>query len=115
MWTWVQKLNFRMGHGTKSLAKEKQLLKQINVSQKEGVSLFSSLEEEYHMLPEYVRLNIKVCLELVIYTLYVFLFCVFFFFFLWTVETVFMAALRETASDQSEKYSSIPPKTSPTT
>ncbi|PQM37767.1 uncharacterized protein Pyn_02556 [Prunus yedoensis var. nudiflora] len=30
MWTWVQKLNFRMGHGTKSLAKEKQLLKQIN-------------------------------------------------------------------------------------
>ncbi|VVA11774.1 PREDICTED: proton [Prunus dulcis] len=53
MWTWVQKLNFRMGHGTKSLAKEKQLLKQINVSQKEGVCLFSSLEEEYHMLPEY--------------------------------------------------------------
>ncbi|BFG18114.1 hypothetical protein CerSpe_043880 [Prunus speciosa] len=48
-----RKLNFRMGHGTKSLAKEKQLLKQINVSQKEGVSLFSSLEEEYHMLPEY--------------------------------------------------------------
>ncbi|CAB4296635.1 unnamed protein product [Prunus armeniaca] len=48
-----RKLNFRMGHGTKSLAKEKQLLKQINVSQKEGVCLFSSLEEEYHMLPEY--------------------------------------------------------------
>ncbi|KAH0990193.1 hypothetical protein GBA52_001676 [Prunus armeniaca] len=47
------KLNFRMGHGTKSLAKEKQLLKQINVSQKEGVCLFSSFEEEYHMLPEY--------------------------------------------------------------
>ncbi|KAH0969842.1 hypothetical protein GBA52_028438 [Prunus armeniaca] len=59
MWTWFQKLNFRMGHGTNSLAEEKQLLKQIivspkeiNVSPKEGVGSFSSLENEYYVLSE---------------------------------------------------------------
>ncbi|KAL6295999.1 hypothetical protein ACE6H2_004141 [Prunus campanulata] len=53
------KLNFRMGHGTNSLAEEKQLLKQINVSPKEinvspkeGVGSFSSLENEYYVLSE---------------------------------------------------------------
>ncbi|CAL8996072.1 unnamed protein product [Prunus brigantina] len=51
------KLDFRMGHGTNSLAEEKQLLKriivspkEINVSPKEGVGSFSSLESEYYVL-----------------------------------------------------------------
>lgn len=55
-----------MGHGTNSLAEEKQLLKriivspkEINVSLKEGVGSFSSLESEYHVLSKSVRLNIK--------------------------------------------------------
>ncbi|XP_068313738.1 uncharacterized protein [Pyrus communis] len=45
------KMNFRMGHGTNSLAEEKQLLKQMNVRQKEGVDSFSSLEGHCYTPP----------------------------------------------------------------
>ncbi|KAB2627859.1 hypothetical protein D8674_032654 [Pyrus ussuriensis x Pyrus communis] len=47
------KLSFRMVHGTNNLAEEKQLLKEINVSQKEvSAGSLSSLENDYRMLPE---------------------------------------------------------------
>ncbi|KAM1224011.1 hypothetical protein ACFX2G_043930 [Malus domestica] len=46
------KLSFRMVHGTNNLAEEKQLLKEINVSQEVSAGSLSSLENDYHMLPE---------------------------------------------------------------
>ncbi|KAM1118644.1 hypothetical protein ACFX13_043632 [Malus domestica] len=46
------KLSFRMVHGTNNLAEEKRLLKEINVSQEVSAGSLSSLENDYHMLPE---------------------------------------------------------------
>ncbi|CAN6721898.1 unnamed protein product [Malus baccata var. baccata] len=46
------KLSFRMVHGTNNLAEEKRLLKEINVSEEVSAGSLSSLENDYHMLPE---------------------------------------------------------------
>lgn len=53
-------MNFRMGHGTNTLAEENKLLKEMNARQEEGAGLFPSLGRDCYT-PRYVdvRLNKK--------------------------------------------------------
>lgn len=61
MYLWMQNLHFRMVHGSKSLAKEKQLLKEIKVKEEKDsfASFWSQWEEDLVFLSENVRLKIE--------------------------------------------------------
>lgn len=61
MYLWMQNLHFQMVHGRKSLAKEKQLLKEIKVKEEKDsfASYWSQWEEDLVFLSENVRLKIE--------------------------------------------------------